>query len=701
MKRYLPVLLPICCLVSFCFSGLTAADTPKKVVFISGKPSHGYLSHEHRAGNMILAKRLNESGLPVEGVVLPDVGYPKDASVLEDADSIVIFCTGHSGHVLNPHLQDFDILMKKGTGVVMIHWATEAVKGEPGKKFLEWMGGFCDLDWSVNPHWTPTFKPQDHEIWNGVKTFTVHDEWYYHMRFVEDRTGLTPILTDLPPPETLKRKDGSRSGNPDVRRAVAAGETQHVAWAYERQKGKGRGFGFTAGHMHMNWKDDDYRKIMLNAIVWTTGLKVPAKGVPSATPSDKEMHANLDPKRKPKKPAPKPTPKVASSEKPASSYDLQSQPHKPMDSKKSLQLVVSTLGETDNPASQAALLRGILAGLKGQRDVPPPPAWRLARIALAGSGDANVRNLASQLGQVFGDQAAIEQALATLRSNKTPAVERRNALISLVSLRAPELKGLLANLLDDPDLQVDAIRAYVAIEDKDAPRRILGRYAKLSFQAKRAAVETLASRKEYALQLVEALRKKTIPKPDIPVYLARSLSQLLGKRFDDAYGKVQSLSQDKAQVIGKYRQLLTPERLAKADVHKGRQMFEAVCASCHKIYGKGGIIAPDLTGSNRANVEYILLNMIDPSADVPDAYKLVTVHTKDGQILAGTISAEDGQRVVLNTVAQKVTVLKSDIQSRTVSKMSMMPEGLLPALPDDQVLDLVKYLQTKEQVSLP
>ena len=165
-----------------------AADKAK-VVFISGKPSHGRLSHEHRAGNMLLAKALNESGLPVEAVVLKDVGYPKDESVLDDAATIVIFCTGHGGHVLNRKLMEFDALMKKGKGVVMIHWATEAVKGDPADKFLDWMGGFCDLHWSVNPHWIPKFKPRKHEIWNGVKPFSVNDEWYYHMRFVKDLKG--------------------------------------------------------------------------------------------------------------------------------------------------------------------------------------------------------------------------------------------------------------------------------------------------------------------------------------------------------------------------------------------------------------------------------------------------------------------------------------------------------------------------------
>jgi len=269
-----------------------AADKAK-VVFISGKPSHGRLAHEHRAGNMILAKALNASGLPVEAVLVPHYGYPKDASVLDDADTIVIFCTGHGGHLLNPKLKEFDELMKTGKGVVMIHWATEAIKGDPGNKFIEWMGGFCDLHWSVNPHWVPKSEPQEHEIWNGVKPYSANDEWYYHMRFVKDLKGVTPILTDVPPASTLKWPDGARSGNPTVRKAVANGETQHVAWAYERADG-GRGFGFTGGHVHMNWQHDDNRKLMLNAILWTANVQIPKGGVPSKAPTKEEMHANLD-----------------------------------------------------------------------------------------------------------------------------------------------------------------------------------------------------------------------------------------------------------------------------------------------------------------------------------------------------------------------------------------------------------------------
>ena len=287
------LILNLCVLSGLVLGATSEAADKAKAVFISGKPSHGRLAHEHRAGNMILAKGLNESGLPIEAVVVPHYGYPKDESILNGADTIVVFCTGHGGHVLNPKLKQFDALMKKGTGVVMIHWATEAIKGDPGNKFLEWMGGFCDLNWSVNPHWTPNFKAQKHPIWNGVKPFSVNDEWYYHMRFVKDLKGVTPILTDVPLAKTLKRPDGARSGNPAVRKAVANGESQHVAWAYERPDGA-RGFGFTGGHVHMNWQHDDNRKLMLNAILWTANVEIPKDGVPSKTPTKEEMHTNLD-----------------------------------------------------------------------------------------------------------------------------------------------------------------------------------------------------------------------------------------------------------------------------------------------------------------------------------------------------------------------------------------------------------------------
>ncbi len=281
-------------LLALTFTAPGIAGEKAKVVFISGSPSHGRMKHEHRAGNMILADALNRSGLDVEAVLVPHYGYPQDKTILDDAATVVIFCTGHGGHVLNPRLDEFDELMNNGVGVVMIHWATEAEKGKPGEKFLDWMGGFCDLDWSVNPHWAANFKEfPDHPICRGVQPFSVHDEWYYHMRFVDGMKGVTPILSDVPPLETLSRKDGPRSGNPTVRKAVESGQPQHVAWAYQRKSG-GRGFGFTGAHNHESWQNDNFRKVVLNAILWTANVEIPPDGCPSPAPDDSQIEANLD-----------------------------------------------------------------------------------------------------------------------------------------------------------------------------------------------------------------------------------------------------------------------------------------------------------------------------------------------------------------------------------------------------------------------
>ncbi|MCA9201336.1 MAG: ThuA domain-containing protein, partial [Planctomycetales bacterium] len=194
------------------------------------------------------------------------------------ADSVVMYCDGGGGHMVLPHLEEFDKLMQKGVGVVCLHYAVEVPKEKGGAEFLDWMGGYFEMFWSVNPHWTAKFESfPDHPISSGVEPFEINDEWYFHMRFRDEMRGVTPILSAIAPESTMSRPDGPHSGNPDVRRAVAAGEPQHVAWAAERDNG-GRGFGFTGGHFHWNWGDENFRKLVLNAIVWTANGEVPEHG---------------------------------------------------------------------------------------------------------------------------------------------------------------------------------------------------------------------------------------------------------------------------------------------------------------------------------------------------------------------------------------------------------------------------------------
>ena len=297
-------LLGACSLAMLCLatSIASAADKPdakRKVLFLAGSPSHGYGAHDHLAGSMLLSKALNESGLPIESHVF-HYNWPQDAKVLKNADCVVMYGDGGPGHMVMKHLDELDALAKNGVGVVCLHYAVEVPKGPAAQKLLDWIGGYFETDWSVNPHWTAKFtKFPEHPITRGVQPFEIEDEWYYHMRFREGMQGVTPILTALPPKETLSRPDDPHAGNPAVRAAIARGEVQHVAWATERDDG-GRGFGFTGGHSHWNWSDPNFRKIVLNAIAWCAKVEVPAEGVQDPPKTMAEMEMNHDEKQPPK-----------------------------------------------------------------------------------------------------------------------------------------------------------------------------------------------------------------------------------------------------------------------------------------------------------------------------------------------------------------------------------------------------------------
>ncbi|MAH12849.1 MAG: hypothetical protein CMO33_03810 [Verrucomicrobia bacterium] len=362
--------------------------------------------------------------------------------------------------------------------------------------------------------------------------------------------------------------------------------------------------------------------------------------------------------------------------------------------------MVGLLRGIEDSQVQASLLKGMLSGLSGQREVPMPKGWAELKLKLEETGDMEVVNLVSQLSQIFGDASASKEALALLRDINATTKARRVALKSLLTQRHPEVPSMLESLLDGP-LQLEAIRAYATFDFKEAPSILLKRYAEFGANARRATVETLAARKAYARKLLNALNRGSLSKSDIPAYVARGLKMLLGTEFEKVYGEVRKVSADKSELISQYKKKLMSPEMAMADPSKGRVVYNQVCAACHVMYGEGGKIGPELTGSNRADPDYILLNMLDPSYDVPEGYRLVTVTAKDGRVYAGNVKEEDGTRLVLNMVGQTSVIAKSDILSRTVSDISLMPEGLLLTLSDSQFLDLIQYLRTEQQVELP
>jgi type 1 glutamine amidotransferase len=268
----------------------------KKVVFVAGRPSHGPGEHEHRAGCLLLQSCLE--GCPGVVSFVYTNGWPQNPTeAFADAATVVVYSDGGGGHPLlqDDHLDVIGDLVKKGVGLVCIHYAVEPTKEKGEKEFLDWIGGCFEINHSVNPTWTADFKElPKHPVTNGVRPFKIFDEWYFYMRFRDGMQGVTPILTAIPPESTMSRPNGTHEGNPEVREAVKRGEPQHMAWACERPDG-GRGFGFTGAHYLKNFGNGDFRKLVLNAILWTAHIEVPADGVQSQVSED-DLKKNLDKK---------------------------------------------------------------------------------------------------------------------------------------------------------------------------------------------------------------------------------------------------------------------------------------------------------------------------------------------------------------------------------------------------------------------
>lgn len=253
---------------------LVVAAEPKHVLMVAGPRSHNYGAHEHFAGLRILQDAIEQSSDAKVTVVRQ---WPSDEQ-LRSADTVVIYCDGGRRHVAMDHRDQLRKRLGEGCGLVCLHYAVEMVPGEPGDDWVDLLGGHFEIHYSVNPHWIAEFSElPTHPVTRGVQPFATDDEWYFHMRFKED-ADITPILYAVAPEHTMKRPDGAHSGNPIVRKSVAAGEPQTVAWAYDRADG-GRSFGFTGGHYHWNWGNDDVRRLVTNAILWTAGETIPESGV--------------------------------------------------------------------------------------------------------------------------------------------------------------------------------------------------------------------------------------------------------------------------------------------------------------------------------------------------------------------------------------------------------------------------------------
>jgi trehalose utilization protein len=275
----------------FDYEAQKKAEGVKKIVFVADTAPHGARgNHEFLAAAIYLARTINARYPDAYAVVYTMAKWPKD---LKHADAVVVLLN-HARSAINPAVKE---AMARGAGFMAIHYGVEVDKGEQGQQYMKWLGGYFEPFWSVNPFWTPEFKDiPKHEVTRGVKPFAINDEWYYHMRFVEGMKGVTPILSALPPLNTIQgggEKSTSHGGNPAVWADVSAGKNQVMAWAYERPD-SGRGFGFTGLHKHENLANDSMRTLLLNAVAWVAKLPVPANGVASPHPSRDDLEQLID-----------------------------------------------------------------------------------------------------------------------------------------------------------------------------------------------------------------------------------------------------------------------------------------------------------------------------------------------------------------------------------------------------------------------
>ena len=285
-------LLAVALIVNSLGSGYAAN---KKILLIAGKPSHGPGDHEFRAGTLLLQKCLNKAqNIQAE---VHDFGWPKDDSAFDGIDAVLIYADGGGGHpaIQKNRAKLIDGLANKGIGIGCAHYGVEVPKGDPGKHMQNWIGGYYEHAFSVNPMWAPDFKTfPKHPITRGVKPFKVVDEWYFNMRFRNDNVGkITPLLVATP-------SDKVRNGpyvwpkGPYKHIQTNKGRAETMMWSYVRENG-GRGFGFTGGHKHTNWGNENFRKAVLNGLLWIAKAKVPANGVESTVTSE-GLKQNLDPK---------------------------------------------------------------------------------------------------------------------------------------------------------------------------------------------------------------------------------------------------------------------------------------------------------------------------------------------------------------------------------------------------------------------
>ena len=354
-------------------------------------------------------------------------------------------------------------------------------------------------------------------------------------------------------------------------------------------------------------------------------------------------------------------------------------------------------------AFQTDILNGLSEGLIGWRKAKKPAAWDALAKKLESS--VALRDRVRELSVLFGDGRALDEVKKVALNKDADLSSRKAALQTLIDSRPPDLQPLCEKLLREQFLNSVAARGLASFNDPAVGAELVKAYRQFHPFERPQLLSTLVSRPAFASALLDAVAEKKIPRADISPFHARQIRSLndpvLNKKLAETWGELRDTPADKRQLIAKWKTQLTPALLLRADASHGRLVFNTACAACHTLYGEGGKVGPDLTGGGRDNLDYLLENVLDPSAVVTADYRMSIVDLKDGRVLNAIIAAKTDRTLTLKTMTETLTVERSEVTEIRDSTLSLMPEGLLEALPPDQARDLIAYLMQKTQVPLP
>jgi putative heme-binding domain-containing protein len=366
--------------------------------------------------------------------------------------------------------------------------------------------------------------------------------------------------------------------------------------------------------------------------------------------------------------------------------------------------LVKLLAETEDVDLQRDVLRGLNAAYAGKGTVPMPEGWSAAFAKVSASPSADIREAGVVLALAYGDPAAIRLLRKTAVDATADAAARARAIALLAQAKDPQAPALLHDLLADPAVRGAAIRALAAANDEQSAKHIIAQYDTFTADEKRDAIQTLSSRPAFASALLDAVEAGAVPRGDLSAMVVRQISELkdlnLSKRLEKTWGTLHTTSAEKTALIAKYKEELRPGNLVDANLSHGRAVFSKTCAQCHTLFDAGGKLGPNLTGGQRATLDYILENVVDPNAAVAKDFQMAIVDTRDGRTINGVLLSDADGRVIIRTVNEDVAIPAGDIKMRRMSPNSMMPEGLLDGLTPDERRDLIAYLAGKSQVPI-